>query len=210
MALTVRTLHPVDAFALPVAAAKRLATPHAPAANYPDLHSREVAKLAVSIAEQMRLSSAQRAAISLGALLHDLGKLALDEAILAKPAKLDDDELRHVRRHPAEGERMVQHGVAADVAAIVRSHHERWDGGGYPDSLCAAEIPLEARVVAVADAFCAMLEPRPYRKPVGRTQALAEVKRCAGTQFDPACVEALLAVTTEPDRYLRALPEAPQ
>ena len=207
MALTVRTLNPVDAFALPVAAAKRLATAHAPAANYPDLHSREVAKLALSMAEQMRLSGAQRASISLGALLHDLGKLTLDEAILLKPTELDDDELCHVRRHPAEGERMVQDAVTADVAAIVRSHHERWDGGGYPDSLRADEIPLEARVVAVADAFCAMLEPRPYRNPVGRPQALAEVKRCAGTQFDPACVEALLAVTAERDmRPVRALP----
>jgi two-component system cell cycle response regulator len=162
--------------------------------GYPDEHAAAVAELAILIAERLHLQAEEVRAIVLGALLHDIGKLSIDERILAKPGPLDEDEWRDVQRHPDEGERLLDGVLAREVLAIVRSHHERWDGRGYPDALAEAEIPLGARIVAVADAYRAMLEERPYRDAVPPSEALVEVKREAGTQFDPDCVAALLQV----------------
>ncbi len=121
---------------------------------------------------ELKLPAAEHRCVELGALLHDVGKLSIPDRVLTKPAPLNELEWEAMRRHAALGERLLARIVQqADVLAVVRSHHERWDGRGYPDGKRAEEIPLAARVVAVADAFQAMIEPRPYREP--RTQASA-------------------------------------
>lgn len=168
-------------------------------AGYPDEHAAAVAELAILMAEWLHLRAEEMRTIVLGALLHDVGKVRIDERILAKPGPLDEDEWRDVQRHPDEGERLLDGVLAREVLAIVRSHHERWDGRGYPDALVAGEIPLGARIVAVADAYRAMLEHRPYRAAVKPSDALVEVEREAGTQFDPVCVAALMHVVAVAD-----------
>ncbi len=126
-------------------------------------------------------------------VLHDLGKLGIADAILYKPGKLDDHEWREIKRHPEVGARILEHAGLLDISGWVRAHHERVDGLGYPDGLAAAEIPLEAKILAVADAYEAMIADRPYRAGMPAQDARAELLRCAGTQFDPAVVEAFLA-----------------
>jgi len=167
--------------------------------GYPDEHATAVAELATLIAERLLLDADQRRSIVLGALLHDVGKATIDDRILSKAGPLDEDEWRDVQRHPGEGDRLLDGVLAREVVDIVRSHHERWDGRGYPDALSAAQIPLGARIVAVADAYRAMLEARPYRAPVQPSEALVEVEREAGAQFDPDCVQALLEVVAVTD-----------
>ncbi len=167
--------------------------------GYPDEHAAAVAELAILMAERLHLRADEMRTIVLGALLHDVGKVRIDERILAKPGPLDEDEWRDVQRHPYEGERLLDGVLEEEVLAIVRSHHERWDGRGYPDALVAGEIPLGARIVAVADAYRAMLEHRPYRAAVTPSDALVEVEREAGAQFDPDCVAALMYVVAVAD-----------
>ena len=163
------------------------------AGGYLDDHALGVAEYAGRIADQLRLSKRARRTVIVGALLHDVGKLLVDAAILTKPGPLTRAERTKVNKHPVEGERLVRGAVDAEVIEVVRAHHERWDGAGYPRGLSANEIPLAARVVAVADAFLAMLEHRPYRAARSPQAALDELLACAGSQFDPACVDALVA-----------------
>jgi diguanylate cyclase (GGDEF)-like protein len=141
--------------------------------------------------------------------LHDIGKLAVPASILAKPGRLTDDEWRFVERHTVIGERILGAAPAlASVARIVRSTHERHDGDGYPDRLAGDQIPLEARIIAVCDAYDALTSPRPYRRAVSHAEALAELARCAGTQFDPAVVAAFARVFADvapPGRRLPAV-----
>jgi putative nucleotidyltransferase with HDIG domain len=158
-------------------------------------HTVAVSRIAVQVATHLGIEGDALRRIELGALLHDVGKLNVPDRILSKPTRLTDLEWQVMRRHAASGERLLLHILdLPDVLAIVRSHHERWDGKGYPDGLSAGAIPLGARIVAVADAFRAMIEPRPYRAPRSRRAAVAEILRQAGRQFDPACAEALRAV----------------
>jgi diguanylate cyclase (GGDEF)-like protein len=164
----------------------------------PDLgdHSEGVADLALAVARQLGLRGAALEHIRAGAELHDIGKSAIPDSILAKPGPLDDEEWAFMRRHTLIGERIVAGAEAlAPVAPLVRSSHERWDGGGYPDRLAADEIPLGARIIAVCDAFDAMTAERSYSPPMPMAEALEELRRCAGSQFDPAVVEAFTAVT---------------
>jgi HD-GYP domain-containing protein (c-di-GMP phosphodiesterase class II) len=127
--------------------------------------------------------------------LHDAGKVAIPDGILLKPGPLTEDEWAFVRRHPLIGERIVRSAPSLTrVAGLVRSTHERFDGEGYPDRLEADAIPLGSRIVAVCDAFDAMTAERPYREPVSEDDAVAELRRCAGTQFDPLVVEAFCRV----------------
>jgi HD-GYP domain-containing protein (c-di-GMP phosphodiesterase class II) len=163
--------------------------------GYAGEHTAAVCGLAVAIAARLGLSGDERRRVGLGALLHDVGKLTVPDGVLTKPGPLNELEWAAVRRHAVLGERLLAHIVdLPDVLAIVRSHHERWDGSGYPDGKRGEEIPLGARIVAVADAFQAMIEPRPYRKSRKRAAALEELALEAGRQFDPRCLEALQAL----------------
>jgi len=163
----------------------------------PDLHGHavRVTELALRIAAVLGVGERRVEAIRAGGPLHDIGKLEVDRAILDKPGALEPDELEEIRAHPEVGARMLQ-GIRSMRAALdcVLHHHERWDGTGYPSGLGGHEIPLEARILAVADAYDAMTSDRPYRKARSPEEARAEVERCAGSQFDPQVAGAFLAL----------------
>ena len=155
-------------------------------------HVHRVTALAQALLEQVDPELAEDEQLSFGFLLHDVGKIGVPDAILRKPAPLDADEKRVMDSHPAIGHRIVQSaGFSPLVAEIVLTHHERWDGRGYPAGLRGEQIPLATRLFAVADALDAMTDDRPYRPGMPLEEALAEVVRMSGTQFDPAAVEAL-------------------
>jgi diguanylate cyclase (GGDEF)-like protein len=161
-------------------------------------HAVGVAELARRVALRLGLSREDADDAAHAAQLHDIGKVGVPDAILNKPDALTDDELEFIHRHTLIGERIVRRAPAlAAVARLVRSSHERWDGQGYPDGLATTDIPLGARIVSVCDAFNAMVSDRPYRDGLPADEALAELRRCAGAQFDPAAVEALVAETAE-------------
>ena len=186
--------------ALPIESTRQLVESRLGTSSYPDHHAIAVAACADRLAGELALANELRRTVVEGALLHDVGKLLVDESILEKPGPLTADERRLINLHPLEGERIVRWSVDPGVADVVRTHHERWDGQGYPHGLAADEIPMAARVVAVADAYLAMLEERPYRAPRSQTAALRELQDGAGTQFDPSCVAALVSlVTPDPD-----------
>jgi two-component system cell cycle response regulator len=167
-------------------------------------HISGVADLAEAVARGMELDEEQVDHVRHAAALHDVGKMAIPDAILDKPAALDEAEWEFIRRHTIIGERIVAAAPALrPVAALVRSSHERWDGGGYPDALAGEEIPLGARIVSVCDAYDAMVADRPYRAGMDAADALAELERCSGSQFDPAVVTAFAAAWSS-RRALRA------
>lgn len=158
-------------------------------------HAARVTELALRLAEAMHAGTARVDAIRAGAPLHDVGKLHVSTEILQKPGPLAQDELAQIRTHPVVGAHMLADVEDAQGGLdCVLYHHEWWDGSGYPHGLAAGAIPLEARIVAVADAYDAMTFDRPYRKALSHEQAIAEVERCAGTQFDPQIAELLLAI----------------
>jgi diguanylate cyclase (GGDEF)-like protein len=164
-----------------------------------------VAELAESTARRLGLGEEEAEQVRHAAELHDIGKVAIPDAILTKPSALDPHEWEFVRRHTLIGERIIAAAPSLGaVARLVRSSHERWDGTGYPDRLSDQEIPLGARVVAVADAFDAMTSERPYSPAVSPALALDELRRCAGTQFDPVAVEAFCAAWAERGAALSA------
>jgi two-component system, cell cycle response regulator len=163
----------------------------------PDLHSHvlDVGALAREVATQLGIPEQEHPEIVHGAELHDVGKIAIPESILHKPGALDDDEWRYMKRHTLIGERFLLSVPALRaVGKLVRSSHERWDGAGYPDGLRGEQIPLGARIISVCDAYDAMVTDRPYRRGTDAESALAELRRCAGSQFDPAVVDAFCAV----------------
>ena len=160
---------------------------------YTGSHSQRVAQLAVRIAARIGLPRDELEFTRLAASLHDLGKLALPEDLLRKPAPLTEPERLVLQRHAEIGFRMLESLGIGPVAESVLHHHERWDGTGYPDRLAGTDIPLGARIIFVADAFDAMTSDRLYRRRRTRGEALAEIVRCAGTQFDPSVVRALEA-----------------
>jgi HD-GYP domain-containing protein (c-di-GMP phosphodiesterase class II) len=167
---------------------------------YTGMHTRDVVGLSVAVAEQLGLDEDRRRNVEFGALLHDVGKVAIPKEILNKPGPLDDAEWEVMRTHTVAGQRMLDRvgGFMREVGAIVRGSHERWDGGGYPDGLAGDEIPLEARIITACDAYNAMTTTRPYREAMDPAVAAAELERCSGTQFDPIVVAALLAVSGAP------------
>jgi putative nucleotidyltransferase with HDIG domain len=168
--------------------------------EYTGRHTEDVVGLSVQVAERMGLDEDTRRAAELGALLHDIGKIAVPDEIINKPGPLDDDEWAIMKTHTVEGERMLAQvgGLLADVGLVVRASHERWDGGGYPDGLAGEQIPVAARIVSACDAYNAMTTDRSYRKSLGLEVAVSELRKNAGTQFDPDVVDALIAVVTEP------------
>jgi HD-GYP domain-containing protein (c-di-GMP phosphodiesterase class II) len=167
----------------------------------PDLHDhlRGVAELALDVGHELGMATEQLDELSRAAELHDIGKVAIPDAILSKPGPLDAGEWAFMRRHTVIGERILGAAPALrPVARLVRASHERWDGDGYPDGLRNVEIPLGARIVAVCDAYHAMTSERPYRDAVTPAEALAELRECAGTQFDPDVVEAFGRLLEQP------------
>jgi diguanylate cyclase (GGDEF)-like protein len=163
----------------------------------PDLgqHHDDVGRLAEATARKLGLTQEVAEQMRTTGELHDVGKVAIPDAILNKPESLDASEWEFVRRHSEIGERIVAAAPAlGEIAPLVRATHERWDGDGYPDGLAANEIPLGARVVAVCDAYHAMITERPYRRAMDPAAALQELRRCAGTQFDPNVVDAFALV----------------
>jgi two-component system cell cycle response regulator len=164
-------------------------------------HISGVAELAEAVARSLHLTDEQIEHVRHAAELHDVGKMAIPDAILDKPAPLDPAEWEFIRRHTIIGERIVAAAPALrPVATLVRSSHERWDGTGYPDQLRGEEIPLGARIVAVCDAFDAMIANRPYRAGMETARAIEELRHCAGTQFDPAVVDAFADQWRERER----------
>jgi diguanylate cyclase (GGDEF)-like protein len=166
-------------------------------------HVHDVRDLCQAVADELGLWPEEAAPLLQAASLHDVGKVAIPDAILDKPGPLTDEEWEFMRRHTIVGERILSAAPALNEAArIVRSTHERYDGWGYPDGLAGRDIPLGARVIAVCDAYDAMISPRPYRSPVTPAEAVAELENCAGSQFDPRVVEAFKAVhdATRADR----------
>jgi len=159
--------------------------------------SRTVGVFARQTAVQLGLSADRVDRIHAAGVLHDLGKLGITDAILYKPGALDDSEWREIRRHPEIGARILEHAGLRDIATWVRAHHERVDGHGYPDQLRDEEIAVEARILAVADAYEAMIAERPYRAGMPAHDARGELERCAGTQFDPDVVDAFLATLSD-------------
>lgn len=171
-------------------------------------HSDRVLRYMELVIEEIGISGDDTAFLRRGAMLHDIGKIGVPDNILRKPSALSDGEWVVMRRHPEYGARIVaQVPFLKDVAQIVRHHHERWDGKGYPDRLAREAIPLGARIFAVADSFDAMTSDRPYRDAMSVAQARDEVARCRGTQFDPAVVDAFLRIV--PDRLAEIAEEAP-
>jgi putative nucleotidyltransferase with HDIG domain len=162
-------------------------------------HSYTVGQLAEQTGRHLGWDSGRVERLHAAGVLHDIGKLGIPDAILQKPGALDDDEWAEMRRHPEIGARILEHANLRDIADWVRAHHERVDGRGYPAGLAGGDIPAEARVLAVADAYEAMTADRPYRRSLGAEAAEAELRRAAGTQFDAAVVEALLAAVAEGD-----------
>lgn len=161
-------------------------------------HSVRVAKLARACARALGLNTEEQEQVYLAALLHDVGKIGVSEAVLLKPGRLDPAEWEEVKSHPVVGARIIEPAkFPTAVIAAVRHHHEDYDGGGYPDGLAGEEIPLLARVIRVADTYDAMTSARPYRQALTPQQALEELRRWAGRQFDPRVVEAFLRVPAE-------------
>ena len=161
-------------------------------------HSRRVAELTAGAAKAMGITDSALVQIEHGALLHDIGKLKIPDRVLLKPAKLDEEEWKMMRRHPEYGfEFLTNIEFLRGAADIVYTHHEKFDGTGYPRRLRAEEIPFGARVFAIVDSIDAMIYKRPYNSPVSFRDAAEEIRRCSGTQFDPKLVEPTLD-------YLRA------
>jgi diguanylate cyclase (GGDEF)-like protein len=170
------------------------------AERHPDLgdHMDGVSELASEVAARLGIDGEELAQLRHAASLHDIGKVAIPDAIVGKPGPLDADEWAFMRRHTVIGERIIAAAPALGRAArLVRASHEAFDGSGYPDGLAGVEIPLGARVIAVCDAFDAMIATRPYSAPKTPTEALAELHRCAGAQFDPAVVTVFAQVMAE-------------
>jgi diguanylate cyclase (GGDEF)-like protein len=170
------------------------------AERHPEMgdHQEGVAELAGAVGERLGIEGKELRELRQAAALHDIGKVAVPDAIINKPARLTGEEWAFMRRHTLIGERILSAAPAlCDAARLIRSSHEAWDGSGYPDGLAGAEIPLGSRIIAVCDAFDAMISARPYAASKTTQAALAELRRCSGTQFDPSIVRVLVKVLAD-------------
>jgi putative nucleotidyltransferase with HDIG domain len=188
--------------------------------DYTAGHSRRVSEYSCAIAAALNISGGDLEVIRIGALLHDIGKIGVTDSVLRKPSKLTSEEMAQVQQHPTIGRKILE-GVRGfqQYLPIVELHHENWDGTGYPLHLADVRVPLCARITHVADAYDAMTSARSYRSALSHEAAVRELKRCAGTQFDPEVVEALLQAdengkfardtgSTAPSRHLASPPRA--
>ena len=176
--------------------------------GYTGEHCKSVLELSVAVGTQLGLDAEERRNLEFAALLHDVGKIVIPKEILNKPGKLEPHEWTIMKSHTVEGQRVLARvgGFMDAIGRLVRSHHERWDGHGYPDGLAGEEIPIQARIIACCDSWNAMRTDRAYRKALTHEVAIAEVRANSGSQFDPRVVEVLLRVV-EPQQ-LHAAPEA--
>ena len=156
-------------------------------------HAESVANFSLRVAEELHFPDSQKDDLQLAALLHDIGKINIEEKILNKPTSLTSDELSAIKKHPQMGEEITQ-SIAPfkKLSSIIRQHHERFDGKGYPDGLSGRKIRIEARIIAIAEAFDFMVTEKPYREALPADGAFVELKRGANTQFDPEIVEIFL------------------
>ena len=158
-------------------------------------HCHRLERLAIATGEKLNLTGDQLVALSYAAYLHDVGKVKVPDEILNKPGPLTDEEWGEMRKHPDYGAQMLAgKDFLQDAARIVRAHHERYDGSGYPRGLSGDDIPIEARIIAVVDAYDAMISDRPYRKALSKGTVIAELEKNSGSQFDPLVVQAFLSV----------------
>jgi HD-GYP domain-containing protein (c-di-GMP phosphodiesterase class II) len=176
---------------------------------YTGLHSQDVVSLVLAVGDELKLDPDERRSAEFTAILHDVGKIKIPKEIINKPGPLTDEERAIINTHTIEGQRMLEKvgGLLGEVGYLVRSCHERWDGAGYPDGLAGEQIPLVSRIVCACDAFSAMTTNRPYRQAMSHPEAIEELRRCAGTQFDPQVVEALILAADVP-RPAEILPAA--
>lgn len=153
-------------------------------------HSNRVGNICESIASKMNLDKDTVSQMRIAGFIHDIGKIGIDEKILNKPGSLTIDERGEIEKHPEVGWRLLSSAKEfSELAQLILSHHEKWDGSGYPNRLKGKEIPLEARIICVADSYDAMTTDRSYRKGLSKEDAIKELLRCAGTQFDPNIVD---------------------
>jgi putative nucleotidyltransferase with HDIG domain len=180
--------------------------------GYTGEHCKSVVGLTLELAEHLNLAAERRRNLEFAALLHDVGKIAIPKEIINKPGKLDPQEWTIVKTHTVEGQKMLDRvgGFMRQVGSIVRSHHERWDGGGYPDGLVGEDIPLEARIISCCDTWNAMRTDRPYRKALAFDVAAAELETAAGSQLDPKLVRALLEIVASEAPTPAPQAQAPQ
>ncbi len=167
-------------------------------------HSETVGRYAAMMAQELGLLGERIERVRLAGMLHDVGKIGVPDSILNKPGKLTDEELQIIKRHPELGAQILEHPSLTDIRTWVGAHHERPDGHGYPHGLSGDSLPLEARILAVADAYEAMTSDRPYRPSIGPIAARAELERCAGTQFDQHVVDAMIAVLERDSQHIEA------
>jgi putative nucleotidyltransferase with HDIG domain len=174
--------------------------------GYTGEHCKSVVGLALDLAQQLGLTAEQQRNLEFAALLHDVGKIAIPKEIINKPGKLDPHEWTVIKTHTVEGQKLLERvgGFMRAVGLIVRSHHERWDGGGYPDALAGEAIPLEARIIAVCDTWNAMRTDRPYRRALSYDVARAELLASTGTQLDPGIVEVFIREVAAPQESEQA------
>ena len=168
-------------------------------------HCERLAALAVRVSELLDLSQEEVEAVRLGAILHDVGKIGIPDRVLLKPGELDEEERRIVETHPEIGDKLLEPlDLLQSARPVVRHHHERWDGDGYPDRLAAEAIPLGARIVSVADSVEVMTSRQLYRKPLPATDVVAELQACSGTQWDPRIVDIVLSLIESGELVLGA------
>ncbi|PDW02483.1 HD-GYP domain-containing protein [Candidatus Viridilinea mediisalina] len=166
--------------------------------SYTEGHLRRLASYSEQLAIAAHVPAAQLKAIRFGGLLHDIGKIGVEDAILRKPEPLTPEEYEQIKLHPEHGARIIQPmRFAADVMPIIRHHHERWDGQGYPAGICGEQIPLGARIVSVVDAYDAMMTDRPYRRSLGLKEALQRLHAGRGIQWDPQLVDLFITMVKE-------------
>jgi HD-GYP domain-containing protein (c-di-GMP phosphodiesterase class II) len=160
-------------------------------------HSDRVEKVARFLAEKLGFPYERKYILSVACILHDIGKVGIDSRIVYKPGTLTPAERKIMEKHPELGSKIVKNLYGFKIDHFIRHHHERWDGGGYPDGLKGEEIPFESRIIALADAFDSMITDRPYRTGMPLNDVIEEIKRCAGTQFDPDLSAIFLETLTD-------------